>query len=66
MCVRLCVCVGLFCLTDVPSLQGPVIKPLCTQPQTLAHIYLLYWLDGGLVHKHTHRHTRMHTPTVFP
>lgn len=33
--------VCLFRLTAVPALQGPVIKPLCTQPKSPAHIYLI-------------------------
>lgn len=67
--VCLCKCVCLFCLTDVPSLQGPVIKPLCTQPQSLAYIYLLFIIHWGFVHVLSlkHPHTLTHKTTyVFP
>lgn len=60
----LCVCVRLFRLTGVPSLQGPVIKPLCTQPQSLAYIYHLHKIHGGFVHTCTH--TQTHSQTAFP
>ena len=67
MFVCVCVCVGvhLFRLTGVPSLRGPVIKPLCTQCQSLAYIYLLYKIHGG-IDTDTHKHTHKLPQTAYP
>lgn len=50
-----CVCVVLSRLTDVPFLRGPAIKPLCTQPQSLAYIYPVQNSQGI---RNTHKRTR--------
>lgn len=56
VCVRF-VNVCLFRLTDAPSLQGPVIKPLCTQtpnPWPTSIYYTKFTADSP---SHTHTHT---------
>lgn len=52
------VCVRLFRLMCHP-LQGPVIKPLCTQPQSQAYIYLIQRIHERI---HTHTNTNDHEP----